>query len=71
MTLRTCLECLRDNQKGGNKMIPYRESRLTHLFKNFFEGEGQVSMIVCVNPAIKDLDETLVMTYLRFSFLLL
>ncbi|KAI5632492.1 kinesin motor domain-containing protein [Phthorimaea operculella] len=60
MTLRTCLEILRENQvNGGNNMVPYRESKITHLFKNFFEGEGQVRMIVCANPRAEDYDETL------------
>lgn len=60
MTLRTCLELLRENQaNGANNMVPYRESKITHLFKNFFEGEGQVRMVVCVNPRAEDYDETL------------
>ncbi|CAG9794529.1 unnamed protein product [Diatraea saccharalis] len=60
MTLRTCLEILRENQTGDMKsMVPYRESKITHLFKNFFEGEGQVRMIVCANPRAEDYDETL------------
>ncbi|CAH0404452.1 unnamed protein product [Chilo suppressalis] len=60
MTLRTCLEILRENQSGDMKsMVPYRESKITHLFKNFFEGEGQVRMIVCANPRADDYDETL------------
>lgn len=50
MTLRTCIEALRENQKAvesGNKLqiVPYRESRLTYLFKRHFEGEGKVSII--------------------------
>ncbi|XP_039283644.1 kinesin-like protein KIF23 [Nilaparvata lugens] len=58
MTLRTCFELLRDNQlTGGSKMIPYRESRLTHLFKNYFDGDGDVRMIICVNPRAGDCDE--------------
>lgn len=69
MTLRNCLELLRENQKGANKMIPYRDSRLTHLFKTYFEGEGQVSMIVCVNPQGDDYDENLV-SILIFKILL-
>lgn len=61
MTLRNCLEILRENQATGNvKMAPYRDSRLTHLFKNFFEGEGNIRMIVCVNPRIEDYDENIV-----------
>lgn len=60
LTLRTCLEILRENQQSDTqRMVPYRESRLTHLFKNYFEGEGKVKMIVCVNPSIKDYDENL------------
>ncbi|KAJ8707721.1 hypothetical protein PYW07_011398 [Mythimna separata] len=60
MTLRTCLEALRENQiSGANNMVPYRESKITHLFKNFFEGEGQVRMVVCANPRAEDYDETL------------
>lgn len=60
MTLRTCLEVLRENQTNNtNNMVPYRESKITHLFKNFFEGEGQVRMIVCANPRAEDYDETL------------
>ncbi|VCW83238.1 unnamed protein product, partial [Gulo gulo] len=51
MTLRTRMEVLRENQMyGTNKMVPYRDSKLTHLFKNYFDGEGKVSMVVCVNP---------------------
>jgi len=58
MTLRSCIEILRENQQSeGNRMVPYRDSRVTHLFRNYFEGEGKVKMIVCVNPRISDFDE--------------
>lgn len=60
MTLRTCLEILRENQlQGSSKIVPYRDSKLTHLFKNYFDGEGQIRMIVCVNPRADDYDETI------------
>lgn len=60
MTLRTCMEALRENQINGTcNMVPYRESKITHLFKNFFEGEGQVRMVVCANPRAEDYDETI------------
>ncbi|XP_071424298.1 kinesin-like protein KIF23 isoform X2 [Pithys albifrons albifrons] len=60
MTLRTCIEVLRENQLyGTNKMVPYRDSKLTHLFKNYFDGEGKVRMIVCVNPTAEDYEESL------------
>ncbi|BFZ09796.1 hypothetical protein BsWGS_12835 [Bradybaena similaris] len=60
LVLRTCLEILRENQKAGaNKLVPYRDSRLTHLFKNFFDGDGKVRMIVCINPKVADYEETI------------
>ncbi|XP_074822737.1 kinesin-like protein KIF23 isoform X4 [Natator depressus] len=60
MTLRTCIEVLRENQMyGTNKMVPYRDSKLTHLFKNYFDGEGKVRMVVCVNPKAEDYEESL------------
>lgn len=60
MALRTCIEALRDSQSLCiSKMVPYRESKLTHLFKTFFEGEGKIRMIVCVNPRADYYDETI------------
>ncbi|XP_044589354.1 kinesin-like protein KIF23 [Cotesia glomerata] len=60
MTLRSCLEILRENQlQNTTKMVPYRESKLTHMFKNYFDGEGKVRMVVCVNPRADDYDETI------------
>lgn len=59
MVLRNCIDILRENQKtSSNKIVPYRESRMTHLFKSYFEGEGKVRMIVCVNPKLSESDET-------------
>lgn len=61
MVLRTCMETLRDNQTSGAiKIVPYRDSKLTHLFKNYFDGEGRVCMTVCVSPSSVDYDETIV-----------
>ncbi|KAJ8252294.1 hypothetical protein COCON_G00216060 [Conger conger] len=66
MTLRTCIEVLRENQMcGTNKMVPYRDSKITHLFKNYFDGEGKVRMVVCVNPKADDYEETLLV--MRFA----
>ncbi|XP_059917862.1 kinesin-like protein KIF23 isoform X4 [Gadus macrocephalus] len=66
MTLRTCIEVLRENQMcGTNKMVPYRDSKVTHLFKNYFDGEGKVRMIVCINPKAEDFEET--MLVMRFA----
>ncbi|XP_033624809.1 kinesin-like protein KIF23 isoform X1 [Asterias rubens] len=59
MTLRTCIEVLRENQvNSSSKIVPYRDSKVTHLFKNYFDGEGKVRMVVCVNPQAADYDET-------------
>ncbi|CAN9506586.1 unnamed protein product [Ophioblennius macclurei] len=66
MTLRTCMEVLRENQMcGTNRMVPYRDSKVTHLFKNYFDGEGRVRMVVCVNPKADDYEET--MLVMRFA----
>ena len=45
-------------------MAPCRDSKLTHLFKNYFEGDGRVRMIVCVNPKADEYDETVVIIQL-------
>ncbi|XP_023936954.1 kinesin-like protein KIF23 [Bicyclus anynana] len=60
MTLRSCMEILRENQINGAKnKVPYRDSKITHLFKNYFEGHGHVRMIVCANLRAEDYDETI------------
>ena len=66
MTLGRCLEALKHNQTimvgtGSNaapKMVPYRESKVTHLFRDVFHGYGRVILSVCVSPSIGDFDET-------------
>ncbi|KAM9855040.1 kinesin-like protein KIF23 [Aulostomus maculatus] len=66
LNLRTCIEILRENQMcGTNRMVPYRDSKVTHLFKNYFDGEGKVKMVVCVNPKGDDYEETLLV--MRFA----
>ncbi|XP_054475406.1 kinesin-like protein KIF23 isoform X2 [Anoplopoma fimbria] len=66
LNLRTCMEVLRENQMcGTNRMVPYRDSKVTHLFKNYFDGEGKVRMVVCVNPKTDDYEETLLV--MRFA----
>lgn len=62
MTLRNCIDILRENQKNSqnqNKLVPYRDNKLTHLFKSYFEGEGQIKMVICVSPGSDDYTETL------------
>ncbi|XP_028286686.1 kinesin-like protein KIF23 isoform X2 [Parambassis ranga] len=66
LNLRTCIEILRENQMcGTNRMVPYRDSKVTHLFKNYFDGEGKVRMVVCVNPKADEYEETLLV--MRFA----
>ncbi|KAL4002158.1 Kinesin motor domain family protein [Acanthocheilonema viteae] len=56
--LRQCFEKLRDNQlRDKAAAISYRESKITHLFKNSFEGTGKVRMIICLNPRPEDFNE--------------
>lgn len=58
MVLRQCFETMRENQANGtNKMIPYRESKLTSFFKSYFDGDGRIRMILCVNPHADSYDE--------------
>jgi kinesin family protein 23 len=60
MTLRICFEIMRENKlRGMDRKLPYRDSKMTLLFKRFFEGEGQVSMLVCLNPSVEEYPETI------------
>ncbi|CAG0888159.1 unnamed protein product [Cyprideis torosa] len=58
MKLRQCLEALRDIQanpsRASSNKPPYRDSKITHLFKAYFEGQGSVKMCLCVNPSSND-----------------
>lgn len=61
MTLMRCLSAMRENQKhSSSSIIPFRESKLTHLFMTHLTGPSasRTSMIVNVNPAVDDFDET-------------
>lgn len=67
MILGKCLEIMRQNQywegKEGSeskiKMVPFRESKLTRLFQDFFLGNGgKAVMIVNVSTNPSDYDQT-------------
>lgn len=62
MALMHCLETLRWNQKHANaaKLVPFRESKLTRLFKDNLVGSGRGSTVMILNacPAPRDFDET-------------
>eukprot|EP00118_Oscarella_pearsei_P010566 m.65787 g.65787 ORF g.65787 m.65787 type:complete len:135 (+) comp35327_c0_seq13:629-1033(+) len=60
MVLRNCMETLRDNQMNRTtRIVPYRDSKLTHIFKNYFDGEGRVKMVVCISPTVEEYDESI------------
>uniref|UniRef100_A0A915AHV7 Kinesin-like protein n=1 Tax=Parascaris univalens TaxID=6257 RepID=A0A915AHV7_PARUN len=70
LVLRQCFEKLRENQRSLSPPVPvpYRESKVTHLFKNYFEGSGKIRMIVCINPRPNDYAENLgVMSFAELS----
>lgn len=61
MTLGRCFEALRYNQarpRAERRLVPYRESKVTHLFRDAFHGRGALALLVCVSPAPGDYDET-------------
>ena len=61
MTLGRCLEALKWNQShkdGHLRVVPYRESKVTHLFRDALHGWGRVVLSVNVSPTAADYDET-------------
>uniref|UniRef100_T1JH64 Kinesin-like protein n=1 Tax=Strigamia maritima TaxID=126957 RepID=T1JH64_STRMM len=70
LVLGRCISNLRANQQMNRenvKLIPFRESKLTRLFQNFFTHKTAVSMIVNVSPESGMCDESL--HVLKFSAL--
>ncbi|KAM7537492.1 hypothetical protein Aperf_G00000070362 [Anoplocephala perfoliata] len=73
MTLRQCIDVLRTNQASKllnnptvqQQIVPYRDCKLTRIFKSFFDGCGQVAMLVCVHPNLRAISET--MQVLQFA----
>jgi len=61
MTLSRCIETLRHNQlhKETQKMVPFRDSKLTRLLQNFFNGSGRAAMVVNVSQCASMYDDTL------------
>lgn len=62
MTLMRCLNAMKkDGKKGhGKNVIPFRDSKLTHIFMGHLTSESaaQTAMMVNVNPSVEDFDET-------------
>jgi hypothetical protein len=71
-TLSVCLSHMRHNSKTNNekmkKVIPHRESQLTKLLYEYFQGGENIAMIANINPSREDLNETLnVINYASLS----
>ena len=58
--LGKCIEAMKSNTiYVKKKLVPFRESKLTMLFQEYFQGEENIMMITTINPSNVDLDETL------------
>jgi hypothetical protein len=50
-TLGRCLEIMKSNQDSRrHTLVPYKHSKLTEIFQNFFNGQGSAVTLICVNP---------------------
>lgn len=60
MTLMRCLNAIQDNGRHGSSIVPFRESKLTHIFMSHLTSvsAARTAIMVNVNPAIDDFDET-------------
>jgi hypothetical protein len=63
MNLMQCIRQLSDNQSRGRSsagVVPFRSSKLSHLFMNHLNSSSaeRTAMIVNVNPTSEDFDET-------------
>jgi hypothetical protein len=58
--LGKCMEALRYNSiYTQKKLVPFRESKLTKLFQEYFQGDQNVIMITNINPRREDFEETI------------
>jgi kinesin family member 2/24 len=63
MALKECIRSLDDTNK---KFIPFRGSKMTLMLRDsFIQDNSKVIMIICVSPALKKMEHTLVT--LRYS----
>lgn len=62
LVLGRCIREIRKVNKGGQSQIPFRESKLTELFRDFFESSNRqtmISIIVNISPSTGQFDDTL------------
>jgi hypothetical protein len=62
MTLSQVIEKLRYNQQHPKlppQVVPFRDSQLTRLMQDYFQGSAKAVLVVNVNPSLSDSDETL------------
>jgi len=63
LVLGRCIKAIRHNQalkeKKGHQIVPFRESKLTRLFKSSFTGFGKSSLIICISQAQYLFDESI------------
>jgi hypothetical protein len=66
--LGKCFHILAEKSTGKNKadVVPYRESKLTHILKNAFGDNPKILMIATLSPASVNYDETL--STLRYAW---
>ena len=59
-TLGKCLEAMKHNSVSNNKkMVPLRESKLTKIFAEYFQGDQNIIMITNINPRNEDFEESI------------
>ena len=59
-TLGKCLEAMKHNSISNiKKMVPLRESKLTKIFAEYFQGDQNIIMITNINPRTEDFEETI------------
>lgn len=60
LVLGRCISAVRTSQKHkeGSRLIPFRESKLTQLFRRALSGFEDISMIVNINPSRNMFDES-------------
>lgn len=58
--LKECIEALKKYRPGKVKkeLVPYRNCKLTRLFRSFFSGKGTASLILNISQCASDFDET-------------